>query len=978
MRLYKKVLAAGLAACLAIGCISPGYLTAAGATSETPARTFSGTLKASALLSNISYTDVRNSTSFARDAVYETGALELLKGSLTSAGTRVFGLQNTLSVDQALAAVYNMVGREAEAQQAAQALDLARAANARLYPAPRMWSDGYIQLAYNDGLITLQDYYAALGQTGTGSTFNRSAAVTREDLAYYAASVMKLVPVNSQTNIFNSYRDWNQSNPHRIPQIEALLQNKIMSGDTNGYFRPKASVTRAELAQIIVNAEPVLFTLLGYEKFTGTIEDIISGKDMSNGNNRATTTLNIRSSGGDLHTLTGTEELSNGKNEQTGQSNTLLSSSVVLKSGSLGLLNTLKPGDFIRYISNAANEVVFIQVIPSEGTRYYLGRVGQVDTTGKTVEFSRYLELPYPDIRTLDSKTLNNLQPTGAADRYSVSNSARVYDSGSVGDLSTVKARSDYILTVKNGLVESFDLVNAALLEDKGMATGVVRENNPSLGYMTLYFADGSGTSPTSEESLTALRNFLYGYDVPVTRDGVAVSAESILPGDFVFVKLDDDGYITGISAKSYYNAVEGTLYTKTGSNITVKKSDGSFVSYTVSSAVPIYKNGYATTLSEAHTGDSIRLYIQSIGGSLFIGSIDVEKNPQPITGLYRGTLENYNTVSDSLVVSGVKEFVNGRWENASTVGMVSLTFNGTYKDRPGRVSAGGTVYYAIKKDVDGKDKIVAAAYRSASVYETLVSDNVLSVQSALKTVAFENLSDTVYYDENTLVVRDGRLVDMTSLSSLDPVKASLERASSASGYIVPVLVSETGTQISGLTVYRGRIKAITPSKTVTVESFAQLSGITWNFTNTPKTFDLDISSTRFLADDGVTNVQELNDTYLTKTVYIVADGTRTRLISTAGYANTPVRGRIGSVTVNTSEDGTATGGATVTLNEAMTYSSDTFVWKSSANITVTLPENAIVLRKGQLVEPGALKKGDSVRILNLSTGNTGIIVLCD
>ena len=71
-------------------------------------------------MANLAFTDVRASNTFAKEAIWETGALELMKGYAADTGTtRRFGLNDTLSVEQALALSYIAAGREAEAQAAA-------------------------------------------------------------------------------------------------------------------------------------------------------------------------------------------------------------------------------------------------------------------------------------------------------------------------------------------------------------------------------------------------------------------------------------------------------------------------------------------------------------------------------------------------------------------------------------------------------------------------------------------------------------------------------------------------------------------------------------------------------------------------------------------------------------------------------------------------------------------------------------------
>ena len=128
------------------------------ASNTIPARIFEGSENSKAILANLDYIDVKQSNSWAKNAIWETGALELMKGY----GEKRFGLNTRLSAEEALVIAYNMAGREAEAQLAAEALDLQRREEDRKTPAGNMWADGYLLLALNDGLITQEQYNDAM------------------------------------------------------------------------------------------------------------------------------------------------------------------------------------------------------------------------------------------------------------------------------------------------------------------------------------------------------------------------------------------------------------------------------------------------------------------------------------------------------------------------------------------------------------------------------------------------------------------------------------------------------------------------------------------------------------------------------------------------------------------------------------------------------------------------------------------------
>ena len=948
-------------------------------TGEIPALSLTGTQNASSVLTNMNFTDVRASNTWAKSAIYESAALELMKGS-----SKVFGINNNLTVEQALAVAYNAVGREAEAQKAAETLDLARAANARLYPAPKMWSDGYIQLAYNDGLISFQDYTDAISAnqaTLSPTSFNRAAFATREQTAEYMAKLLGLTPINSQTKIFNSYNDWSSADPHIIPYIEAILQNRIMSDDGKGNFKPKGYVTRAEMAQILVNAEPLIFRKLGIQKMKGAVESVTLNQDLSTGNKINSYVINIRNSNGDLHQLSSVEVMDNAvRNEQTGSIQNLTVSSVVNRNNSLGLAGSLKAGEQINYFINANNEAPYIQVIsPGTDVRYYLGKVASTDPTKKQISFSSYLELPFSDMRLADNKTLSKIQPTDAVTLYSVSNAVRVYSDSDQGGIDMIKTDTLYVISVKNGVVDTLTKTAMGLMEEAGLVSGVVKEVNPSLGYITLYFSDGSGAAPGTSDSLTELRTFSYVYDVPMIRDGKSASFEDITPGDYAFIKLDEDGYIAKLGAQSHYNPLYGSVYLKGPANLVLKLDDGTYRTIPVSKNVPVYRDDKPSSWDDIKEGDHVKILVQTNGENTSVAGIDLEKDSKPISAVYRGDVEYYDDLNNALALSRVQEFVNGRWEETPFIGVKTFIYNRDYKDRPtGRIS--GKAYIAVKQDVDGSDKIVIAAIRAMPQYETTFSDNLVALSNTLHILELEGNSSSIGFDSGTIAIKDGRLVDMAALDVSDPVMISADKPVGANTLVSQVVVSNTENGNGGLTVYRGRIKTVDPLKTFTVESFAELTGTSWTFSNTPKTFDMDLSATRLLEDDGIGNMRGFDSTYVNKSVYIVTDGSKALMISTAPYADTLDRGRVSGLTGGTADTTGAytTNPTGLSLKEAMHFDITHYLWESAPNLNVNVPSDAIVLKDGKVTDITAIRAGDYVRIVGNSASHDGIIIIAE
>lgn len=496
--------------------------------------------------------------------------------------------------------------------------------------------------------------------------------------------------------------------------------------------------------------------------------------------------------------------------------------------------------------------------------------------------------------------------------------------------------------------------------------SGVVKEINTSLGYITLYRWDGSGTSDNLQNNLSMYRTFSFAYTIPVTRDGSNASPDDVQPGDYAFLLLDDDGYVARLSTRSYYTPVYGKIYMLSSSNIVLKLDDGTYRNIPVPAGVPVYRNNRPVSRSEIHEGDEVRMLVQTNGSSIDVAGIDLLKNPQPVSAIFRGNLEYYDGIRDALVLSNVEEFVNGRWEYSSVMGVRAFTFSRSYKERPsGRIS--GTAYIAVQPDVNGTESIVKAAIRPSDRYETVFSDNILSVSNTLKKLQLVNSSYVIGFDSDTIAVKDGRLVDVSSLDSMDPVQLSAGKSIGSDSYVSQVIVSNTMSGKGSLAVYRGRIKAVGPLKSFTVESFAELSGTEWSFSNTPKTFGIDLSATRLLTDEGTGNMTEFDENYVNQTVYIVEENGKTLLVSTAPYADEHEKGRVLSLT-----------GSGFVIKEVMKYKYETNVWESASNREITVPENAIVIKNGKITDLSSLRAGDNVHVVSNSSSHDGIIIIVE
>lgn len=948
---------------------------------EVPVRVFEGKPAAIALLSNLDYQDVKNTDTWAKNAIWETGALELMKGY----GAKRFGLSDMLTVEQAIAVAYNMAGREAEAQLAAEALDLER--TNRKNPAPAMWSDGYLQLALNDELLTQEEYddaFAADQSVLGPADFKRSSPVTREDMAFYVAKTMGLNPVYPQTHLFNSYADWQQANPHRIPYIEAILQNRIMNGN-NGIFDPKGPVTREQAAQILQNAEPFLFSRLNMEKLKGTVENITSYDEKYDGRNDHVTEMNIRSSDGLLHRFRFTRpNAASGANEQTGERNTAdFRGTIVNLQGILENEDALLVGQEITYFVRN-NQVQYVIVLAEQkNTTYHLAKILSADGAAGTIRCELLQEVPFSDVRLLGLNNMPQFSAAGDVMVLTVSKSAAISIDFEKKMLSDIKPETMMLLTLENNMVTAMEKLNSGLFQEEGIISGILEENNPVLGYVTLYFPDGSGSSPEAAAGLSSFRTYswLRPEDVQVNKNGSAASLEDLKPGDSVFIKLDETGIVTKISGADNYYPVYGRIRTK-GNGIQLERDNGSAEWFQIPGSTPIFSAGRRISFNDLSEGDNVRILLQTSGNNMIIGEINVEKERIEASGVYKAKLVDYNSQNKSLVVMGMQQFTDGIWQPSQNKGTIRLEIDGNYSPEIPR-GAQGTVYLAMGENMLGKDTVVRLSLDSSSLTTDVVSDTILQAQPGKGSLTLLNGILPIAYGDDSLIIRGGKLLEPNQVKSQDEATIVAGNLPDGSRKANLVWLREPALD-TGLTLLRGRISQIDALSSMTLQSFSQFRSPSWEYFNVPKTLNLDSAVTRIFDDDGRTGIEEFDDTgtanYKNRTVYVLAQDGIAKLISTAPYGDVVYSGRIQKLNgaVRDSFGQLVTPPVSLQMSEVYAFNPGNWNWESKPDTEFNLLSNTVFYSQKGIIDAGLLKAGDRVTVIRTVSSNNALVVMVD
>lgn len=951
---------------------------------ETPQKVFLGADNASAILNNIDFNDVKNSGTWAAEAIYEVSALGIIKGY----GDKTFGHRNNVTKEEAIAMIYRAAGREEEAQRAAESLEATKGQDERESNIFTMWSLGYLRLAAEDGLITWGDYDDATSMEQNEGGFLRKGVATRQEVARWMVMALQMEPVYEQQEIFNNFRDWTTADPHKVPYIEAALVNNIMSGMGNGYFRPLASITREQMAQILKNASSAIYPILEYQKKIGTIESVKNSRDFTDGVGALKKTFNIRNSDGSLHNIVSKFLDERGNiNEQSGvplrgQDIEL----IVYRNGAIGNSNLLVEGDRIEYIISSDEKVKLINVISNTtDTNYIVGKINDVD--GKTINISKIFNLDYP---TVDIESRNFSFNTDGKDvdiTYILSNNAEIYVDGRISGIENIQKGEDAIISLRDNIVTKIKTVKLRFKE-QGVLNGIVEENNPHLGYITLYNDSELDLKKSPLEKINFLKTYNYSNpkDIEVLRNGREVKIEDIQPGDSAYIKLNDDGNIEIISSVDNYRAKYGKVISKRSSNMVMMYDDGTQQILEINNPL-IISNKRVTDYNSLKEGDRVKLILNITDQFTDVKQITIDGNGYKVSNIYKGIVDGLDEVTGRLILRNLEVFNGGKWQRTKQKGFYSMDLDANSnfiynddnlnKDDVKKLFKDQEAYIAVQEDYGKKEKAVIISFRNSNDSEAAIFNDSISKNTS-EGFTLKGEYTNVRYNKGTIIIKDNRLVSANSISENDMAYVVANRGYQDGEYHAGIIAINDRSNLDFIDIYRGRISSIDRNTSVTIESFSKLGGLSWEFYNTPKTF-LITYDTKIIDDEGIIGQRNFldfgNSSFKDRTVYILADGTDAVLITTAPYGNANIKGEIYKImadnTINEDGEDIESGEGVqekqpygFTLIDVKIYNPSSFMWENGEDIDINILNTSIILKNNDIGKPSDLKEGDRIRVI--------------
>jgi hypothetical protein len=524
---------------------------------------------------------------------------------------------------------------------------------------------------------------------------------------------------------------------------------------------------------------------------------------------------------------------------------------------------------------------------------------------------------------------------------------------------------------------------------------GIVEENNPDLGYITLFNEDGTGIKDSYQRPwILRTYNYFNANDIEVFKDHIKGTINDVEAGDTVFIRLGENNKILSISAANNYIPRYGIVISKSSTSIAIEYDDGIQQVLELNDDILVIEDGRLSEIDRLKSGDRVKLILQITDRYTKIKEITIGTSSQQISNIYKGVISRVDLGLNRLILQNLQTFQRNSWRRAEKKGFTSIKLSDKCKiffnNRPidlRKVSnylRHNEVYIAAEETYGNEESAVLVSFRNQYDTEVLYNDIINKFTPSLSRFFLNTVDESIGLDEGTIIVKDGKLVQRSNIPTKEKAYVVANRDYSSGQYNAGIVYLKERYDRYSPQIYRGRIKNINEEKDFTLNSFSQLKGLNWEYSNTPKTFDITYD-TRILGENGVIGTQDFigygEQSFVDNVVYVVADGINAILVSTAPYGTINVRGEILKIEVEQSEEGIQTEEVSeVSIKNGKVYASDSYLWESKDVINLKILKNSIIIKDNKVVKAASLKKGDIVRAIKkeISQEGEGYIVIVE
>ena len=963
----KKTALAALAFALIIPLLMPasahaytdGYIY-----SDPVANAYAGRKAAVELIQNLSFADMPANAS-QQDAIVRSGVLNMIKRYEPN-----YNPSEIVTKEDAIAFALRAVGLEDEAQAASLDLMMRLPVNS---PLREIWSLGYLLLARDMGLISAVQYADATSLDPSildaSTSFIRNAPVTREEIADYIAKALLyknpsvFASTATQQSIY-TFSDWQEIAPDRVNSVERMLRTRIMQGG-GGRFNPKGNVTKLDTAMILRNMDRLHYEIVGLRKKTGTVAGMKDAQAVGTGTGLLSRTIYVRGSDGKVDTFLYRTTVSS--SPQDGPED-----AVVLRMGAVAGLASLEEGDRIEYLVEPSTGAVwYVQVTGGLELQSIRGRLSNIDAQAGTVTFTDESGKSHAFVMA------DGLYGTEA------DGSGYVKYDNEKRPVRTFPVNALYDASVVNNVIVSLKYFGDPVLYPE--TRGIVLENEPLLGYITIRGPDGlEATYNYNSGALRAQKREYYDM-----RDTLAsihsifpdfyfnpreADMSEIEPGDIVSFRTSglDPAFITSLSAAVNYATRYGRVRETSGdggeTEILMQFENGATSWFTLVEGIYIARNGKPVAADEIRPGDWARLLVNQavISPGYMIESVKevrLENVAHSIETIIKGRMSGINMVQSRLSVLDATELTDAGWTNYRQIAQFNIANKEIEYFHDGRpVTLSYVNQYLSRTDADVyialENRYSGPAVRVVSIRtgrdELLRPDTVIATDGVGSFMILSN-DGFISTDPGTIVRRNGRLVDGTHIFAPDYAVVSLNGHNAAAVVDITQAPSTAGVQIM-----RGRVYSVDMGKSFKVQSISLFDGHNWIYTPIQREFTID-NRTLFMNAGGLFSIDAFldytPDSVVDNVYTIIVDGARAARVIDAPFARRSLRGIIYEA-----------GDGQVSIRDVRAYNESTGQWtlisNRDATATVTIPSNAVIVDRDALIGSGNLRAGQQIKIM--------------
>lgn len=450
---------------------------------------------------------------------------------------------------------------------------------------------------------------------------------------------------------------------------------------------------------------------------------------------------------------------------------------------------------------------------------------------------------------------------------------------------------------------------------------------------------------------------------------GMAVEVDVVLRRVKALRGLTTDSESAQIEHRD--KVVTGTVTTidKDGEFVSIKLPDGKSKTYYLNEDTRVFKGTALTDLSVMYEGDRVKLIFSEYDTN-FIDAIEVITQGIKIDALYKGTIQRIEPTTSKLIVRNEQMFLDWKWQATAPHSNSSYTYSsktpiyvGNEKIKPDRLRyyANHEVYFVTVSQF-GKpviEKMVIKKTNERTFYEPMTFVNASSKQIGLKNVG------AIRYHDNTILIRNGRLVDANSLQTKGTAFVVTDGVQK-SQYANVVHITNDGFQSPNLTnhsLYFGQISSGN-SYNITLKNASLLSANYWRTAKTPKfafsndTHAVEDFKRSFI--DIVPQQDEMKNYAGDFGYFYVANNTivAAHLIDPkAVKANLVSVGRIERINPYNAGD--------ISIRNVSQWMNG--YWNTAGNISSMNIEQAMIIRDGKVILMDDLKPGERVYVVHES-----------